>query len=280
MKEIKSSIIEELIYSLFLNANYTISDDIFYKIRESAERETSESGKSILNQIFESYQIAREEKIAICQDTGMALVFAEVGQDVHILGDFEKAINKGVARAYREGYLRASVVKDPIFERVNTKDNTPAIIYTKLVVGDTLKLTAVAKGFGSENCSRSRMFLPMASQEEIENFIIDTVLDAGSRSCPPVIVGVGIGGTIDKAALMAKMATARSIDEPNRDSRYAGMEKELLEKLNSKGLGPGGLGGLTTALAVNIEYFPTHIASIPVVVNLCCHASRHASCVI
>ena len=279
IREIEASLIRDKIRELFLQANYCISKDILTKMTEARD---SESGfaRDVMDQILESYKIAEEEDIAICQDTGMSLVFAEIGQDVHINGDFEEAVNQGVSAAYTEGYLRASVVDDPLFDRKNTKNNCPAIIYIKLVKGSEIKLTAVAKGFGSENCSRSCMFAPATPIEGIEQFIVDTITDAGSKACPPIIAGVGIGGTLDKAAVLAKQATARPLGAGNPDPRYAELEKRVLDKVNASGIGPSGLGGVTTAIAVNIEYFPTHIASIPVVVNMCCHASRHAVAVI
>ena len=280
MKQITARQVEEAVFQIFLEANYVIAADIEDAVTLSRAQERTDTARSILEQLLENYQISREDQVAICQDCGMALVFAEVGQDVHIEGDFGQAVQQGVRRAYQEGYLRKSVVEEPLFERKNTGDNTPAIIYTTLVPGDTLKLTAVAKGFGSENCSKLRMFLPANTLEEIKAFVVDVVRAAGPNTCPPVIVGVGIGGTMEYAALMAKRATARDLTKRSPDPRYRQLEEALLAEINATGVGPGGFGGHTTALAVNVEYHATHIASIPVAVNLCCHASRHATVVL
>lgn len=276
MKEISAEQIEGAVFEALLSAHFSISPDIEDAVRKAAQREAMPQTRVVLRQIAENYVIAREEALPICQDSGMTMVWAKVGQEVHINGDFEKAVNQGVRRAHQEGYLRASVARDPIFDRSNTGDGTPAIIQTRLVAGDKLRLNVVAKGFGSENCSMMRIFIPATPVEEIKDFIVSVVLNAGGKSCPPVIVGVGIGGTMDKAASLAKQATFRSIDRRNPDARYAALEEELLEMINASGIGPGGFGGRTTALAVNIETFATHIASIPVAVNMCCHASRHA----
>ena len=280
MKEILASQVEQAVYNSFLRTNYVISDDIAAAVQKNQKKEKGFVASQILNQILENYQIAREEKMAICQDCGMALVFVELGQEVHIQGDFGEAVQQGVRRAYTEGNLRKSVVEEPLFQRKNTNDNTPAIVYTKIVPGNTLKLTTVAKGFGSENCSRIRLFLPANTLEEIKAFIVEVVREAGPNTCPPVIVGVGIGGTMEKAAIMAKYATIRSVGSSNPDPRYGKLEEELLKEINTTGIGPGGFGGHTTAIAVNIEYFATHIASVPVAVNLCCHASRHTTVVL
>ncbi|MBR2674385.1 MAG: fumarate hydratase [Mogibacterium sp.] len=280
MREIGVSLIREKICELFLSANYAISEDIACAVMEARESEEEPLAKTVLSQLSENYEIAKAESLPICQDTGMAIVFAEVGQDVHIVGgDFFSAVNDGMKRAYDEGYLRKSVLKDPLFERINTGDNSPVILHTDIVSGDKIKLTAVAKGFGSENMSKMRIFTP-AEVEQIPDFIADTVADAGSNSCPPVIVGVGLGGTVEKAALLAKKATIRPIGSHNENPGYAALEKSLLSRINRLGIGPAGLGGSATALAVNLEYHPCHIASVPVVVNLCCHASRHSSCTI
>lgn len=280
MRTITAQQIEDAVAALFLRANYVISSDIEERVKACRRQETGFTAQNILDQITENYHIAREDSVALCQDCGMALVFAEVGQDVHIEGGFEQAVQQGVRRAYDEGYLRKSVVAEPLFDRKNTGDNTPAIVYTRLVPGSRLKLMAVAKGFGSENCSKVRMFLPANTLEEIRDYIAGVVRDAGPNTCPPVIVGVGIGGTMEKAALMAKHATTRTLTEHNPDPRYAELEQQLLEQINASGIGPGGFGGRTTAIAVNIEHYATHIASIPVAVNLCCHASRHATAIL
>lgn len=280
MRTITAQQIEDAVAALFLRANYVISSDIEERVKACRREETGFTAQNILDQITENYHIAREDSVALCQDCGMALVFAEVGQDVHIEGGFEQAVQQGVRRAYDEGYLRKSVVAEPLFDRKNTGDNTPAIVYTRLVPGSRLKLMAVAKGFGSENCSKVRMFLPANTLEEIRDYIAGVVRDAGPNTCPPVIVGVGIGGTMEKAALMAKHATTRTLTEHNPDPRYAELEQQLLEQINASGIGPGGFGGRTTAIAVNIEHYATHIASVPVAVNLCCHASRHATAIL
>lgn len=276
MREIEAGIITEAVCRGFLRANYEISEDIRDAVSKGVQVEKNPTAANILSQIEQNYAIAAEERVAICQDCGMAVVFAEIGQEVHINGDFNEAIQEGVRRAYDAGYLRKSVVKDPLFDRSNTGDNTPAIIYTSLVPGDRIRLKTVSKGFGSENCSQIRMFPPAASLDEIKEFIRDVVVKAGPNACPPVIVGVGIGGTMELAALLAKKATARELTLRNEDPKYAALEVELLEMINKTGIGPGGFGGATTALGVNIEWHPTHIASKPVAVNMCCHASRHA----
>lgn len=277
MREITATQIEQTVCGLLLTAHFCIDPAIGRAVAAAAERETGELPRAVLGQIAENYRIAAEDRVAICQDTGMTLVYAELGQEVHILGGFEAAVQAGVRRAHAEGYLRASVVRDPLFDRVNTGDGTPAMLRLRLVEGDGLRLTVVAKGFGSENNSALRMFIPAAPQAEIEEFIVSTVVQAAAKSCPPVIVGVGIGGTMEQAAMLAKRGTFRPADQHSPDARYAALEERLLARINASGVGPAGLGGRTTALAVNIEPWPTHIASIPVAVNLCCHASRHAS---
>jgi len=277
MKEIYASQIEDAVCQALLDAHFSISSDIESAVCQAAKKEAMAQARVVLQQITDNYVIAREESLPICQDSGMTMIWAEVGQEVHINGDFETAVNKGVRRAHKEGYLRASVVRDPLFDRSNTKDGTPAIIQVRLVTGDQMRLNVVGKGFGSENCSVMQMFIPATPMEEIENFIVSAVTDAGGKSCPPVIVGVGIGGTMDKASAMAKQATFRSINQRKQNPQYAALEEKLLQKINASGIGPGGLGGKTTALAVNIATFATHIASVPVAVNLCCHASRHAT---
>lgn len=278
MKEVQASEISRTVFELFLKANYEISEDISEAIETAFAKEESPIGQQVLKDIIDNNKIAKSECMAICQDTGMALVFVELGQEVHIIdGDFEEAVNEGVRKAYIEGYLRKSVVKDPLFDRKNTFDNTPAIIYTDVVPGDKIRITVNAKGFGSENMSRIKMLVPAQGVQGVKDFIVETVKLAGPNACPPVIVGVGIGGSMDKASLLAKKSTIRGVGSKNPDSRYAELEAEVLQEINKLGIGPGGLGGRITALAVNIESYPTHIASIPVAVNLCCHASRHAS---
>ena len=223
---------------------------------------------------MENYTIAREKAQPICQDTGVACVFLKIGQDVHLTGNLEDAINEGVRQGYAEGYLRKSVVRDPL-DRVNTGDNTPAMIYYELVPGDTLEITVAPKGFGSENMSAIKMLRPSDGEQGVKDFVLQVVEAAGPNPCPPIVVGVGIGGTFDKAAYLAKKALMRSVDVPNPKPYYANLEKELLEKINALGIGPQGFGGKTTALAVNIEEFPTHIAGLPVAVNINCHVTRH-----
>lgn len=281
MRKVRVEEIKNKVKGLFLNANYHISKDILEALKEAQKKEVSKVGRSVLDMLLKNYKIASEEEVAICQDTGLAILFVELGQDVHIIeGTFEEAINEGVREAYLEGYLRKSAVDDPVFSRKNTRTNTPAIIYTDIVPGDKIKFMVTPKGFGSENMSQLAMMKPADGEEGIKNFVVETIKKAGPNPCPPVIVGVGIGGTADKAFVMAKKATLRRIGEHNPDKEYARMEKEILERLNNLGIGPGGLGGNTTALAVNIEHFPTHIAGMPVAVNVCCHAARHAEAIL
>jgi len=277
MRKINSTQVKDKIKELFLKANYHIDQDLMQRLEEAQKEETSPIGKSVLQMIIENNKIASEEEIAICQDTGLAVVFVELGQEVCIIGgDFAEAINQGVKEAYQEGYLRKSVVNDPVFERKNTRTNTPAIIYTDIVSKDKIKFTVMPKGFGSENMSALAMLKPADGPEGIVNFIVETVRKAGPNPCPPTILGVGIGGTADQAMVIAKKAIARKIGRHNQNEKYAAMEKEALEKINNLGIGPAGLGGRTTSLAVNIDYLPTHIAGMPVAVNVCCHAARHA----
>jgi fumarate hydratase subunit alpha len=280
VREISVTNIQSEVCRLFLEANYNISEDIYSAVAAAREQEESPVGKTILGQLQENYDIAKKERMALCQDTGMGLVFAEVGQDVHITGgDFEAAVNAGMVTAYETGYLRKSVVRDPLFDRTNTGDNSPVILHTKIVPGDQLKLTAVAKGFGSENMSKMKVFVP-ADMSEIPSFIVETIANAGPNCCPPFIVGVGIGGTLEKAAMMAKEATTRPVGSHNANPQYAALENQLLASANNVGIGPAGLGGRTTVLGINLEYYPGHIASIPVVVNLCCHVSRHSTSIL
>lgn len=277
MRQIRAEVIKDAVRDLFIEANYVIGKDIYKKLKEQHEKEESEVGKSILKQIIENDEIAAKERIAICQDTGLAVLFIELGQDVRIVGgDFNEAVNQGVREAYTDGYLRKSAVTDPLFDRKNTKDNTPAIIHIEIVPGDKIKILVTPKGFGSENMSALKMLKPADGVKGVKDFVVETAVKAGPNPCPPIIVGVGIGGTVEKAALMAKKATLRPVGQHNPDERYARLEQEILEEINKSGIGPGGLGGRTTALAVNIEHFPTHIAGLPVAVNICCHAARHA----
>jgi len=277
MRKIKANQIKDKVKELFLKANYHLDQDLMHRLEDALEEETSPIGKSVLQMIIKNNQIASSEEIAICQDTGLAVLFIELGQEVQIIdGDFTEAINQGVKEAYQEGYLRKSVVDDPVFERKNTKTNTPAIIYIDIVPGDKIKLLVMPKGFGSENMSALGMLKPADGPEGIVNFIVETVRKAGPNPCPPTIIGVGIGGTADKAMVIAKKAITRKIGKHNQNEKYAAIEKEALEKINNSGIGPAGLGGNTTSLAINIDYLPTHIAGMPVAINVCCHAARHA----
>ena len=277
MRKIDAEIIKKKVKELFLRANYHIGEDVLTALKEAREEEVSEVGCSVLDMLIENYKIASGEEIAICQDTGLAVLYVELGQEVYIIGgNFREAVNEGVKEAYMEGYLRKSIVDDPVFARKNTGTNTPAIIYTDIVPGDKIKFMVTPKGFGSENMSALAMMKPADGPEGIKNFVVDTIRKAGPNPCPPTIVGVGIGGTADKALVIAKKALFRKIGEHHQDERYTQMEKEILEQINNLGIGPAGLGGRTTALAVNIEYTPTHIAGMPVAVNVCCHAARHA----
>jgi len=277
MREIKANQIKDKIKELFLKANFYINPELMQRLKKALEEETSPIGKYVFNMIIENNEIASREEVPICQDTGIAVVFMEVGQEVHLVdGDFTEVINRGVKEAYQEGYLRKSVVDDPVFERKNTKTNTPAIIYTDIVPGDNIKLLVMPKGFGSENMSTIVMLKPADGEKEIVDFVVETVKKAGPNPCPPTIIGVGIGGTIDKAMVIAKKAIVRKINQPNKNPKYAALEKEILAKINNLGIGPAGLGGNITCLAVHIDYLPTHIAGLPVAVNVCCHADRHA----
>ena len=281
MREIQASEIKELVKKLLLDANFYIGEDVLAALQKARDNEPSPTGRAVLEMIIENHQVAREEQLAICQDTGMVVLFVELGQEVHIIGgDFQEAVNQGVEAAYREGYLRKSVVDDPLFERRNTRTNRPAIIYTDIVPGDKIRLQITPKGFGSENMSALEMMTPADGPDRIKDFVVETIRKAGGNPCPPTIVGVGIGGTADKACVLAKKATLRKIGAHNPDKRYARLEKEILEEINNLGIGPAGLGGRTTALAVNIEYFPTHIAGMPVAVNMQCHAARHKTAII
>lgn len=278
IRQIKAETVTETVKQLFLDCNYFIGKDIMTALEKARENEKSEVGKSVLTQIIENDKLAAKEEVPLCQDTGMAILFVEYGDKVVIEdGSFEDAVNEGVRQAYKDGYLRKSVVNDPVFDRLNTKDNTPAIIHTRIVKGDKIKITAGGKGFGSENMSAIKMLTPSYGIDGVKKFILDTVRTAGPNPCPPIVVGVGIGGTFERCAQLAKKATFRAIDTHNEDVRYAKLEDELLESINKMGFGPAGLGGTTTAIGVNIETSPTHIAGMPVAVNICCHAARHAS---
>ena len=274
MREIDSALISEVVARLCIDANYHLPPDMKKQIISSSKEESWETASIILDQIIENFNIADENLQPICQDTGLACVFLSIGQDVHIKGNLEEAVNEGVRKGYSQGYLRKSVVSDPL-NRVNTGDNTPAMIYYDICPGDKIKITVAPKGFGSENMSQIKMLKPSDGIEGVKDFVIKVVEDAGPNPCPPIVVGVGIGGTFDKAAYLAKKALMRPVDQRNSEDFYAELEEELLEKINALGIGPQGFGGRTTALAVNIEKFPTHIAGLPVAVNINCHVTRH-----
>ena len=279
MREINANLITDAVERLCIEANCHLGDDIKKRIVESRDNETWQGARDILDKIIENYRIADSEGMPVCQDTGAACVFLRVGQDVHINGNLTDAINEGVRRGYRNGYLRKSIVKDPL-NRKNTGDNTPAMIYYDIVDGDKVEITLAPKGFGSENMSKIAMLAPSDGVEGVIEFVCKTVEEAGPNPCPPIVVGVGIGGTFDKAAYLAKTALLRPVDKRNPDPYYRDLEELLLEKINSLGIGPQGFGGRTTALAVNIETFPTHIAGLPVAVNINCHVTRHKTEVI
>lgn len=280
MREVNVSIITDNIKEMCIEANHFLTDDMKNVFENAVKNEESALGKQVLGQLEENLKVAGEDMIPICQDTGMAVVFINVGQDVHLTGgDITDAINEGVRRGYVEGYLRKSVVKDPIY-RENTKDNTPAVIHFNIVPGDKVDITVAPKGFGSENMSRVFMLKPADGIEGVKEAILTAVKDAGPNACPPMVVGVGIGGTFEKCAYLAKKALTRDLNEELPVEYVRDLEKEMLEKINKLGIGPGGLGGTQTALAINIETYPTHIAGLPVAVNICCHVNRHSHRVI
>ncbi len=280
MREVNVSIITDNIKEMCIEANHFLTDDMKNVFENAVKNEESALGKQVLGQLKENLKIAGEDMIPICQDTGMAVVFINVGQDVHLTGgDITDAINEGVRRGYVDGYLRKSVVKDPIY-RENTKDNTPAVIHFNIVPGDKIDITVAPKGFGSENMSRVFMLKPADGIEGVKEAILTAVKDAGPNACPPMVVGVGIGGTFEKCAYLAKKALTRDLNEESPVEYVRDLEKEMLEKINKLGIGPGGLGGTQTALAINIETYPTHIAGLPVAVNICCHVNRHSHRVI
>jgi len=275
MREIQVSAITDVVEKLCIEANTHLPGDVKCAIEKCRACEDGVIAQGVLDNIIENYNIADRENVPICQDTGMACVFLEIGQDVHLAGgDLTEAVNEGVRRGYANGYLRKSVVKDPV-RRGNTGDNTPAMIYTEIVPGENVKITVGPKGFGSENMSAIRMFKPSAGLQGIKDFILETVETAGPNPCPPMVIGVGIGGTFDKAALLAKKALMRSLDSHNEDPYYAELEDEMLEKVNALGIGPQGFGGRTTAIGLNIEVLPTHIAGMPCAININCHVTRH-----
>ncbi len=280
MKKITSGKITDVVKNLFLKANFELPPDVLSALRSSLKKETNRRAKSIISQIIENQKIAREEKIPICQDTGTAVVFLKIGQDVSITGGgLAEAVNEGVRQAYAEGYLRKSIVSDPL-GRKNTGDNTPAVIHTEIVSGSGLKISVLAKGGGAENVSSIKNFPPSAGISEIKKYVLDAVKNAGANACPPLVIGVGIGGTLDTVGVLAKKSLFRKLNSHNKNRRYAALEKELLGGVNRTGIGPMALGGKTTALAVLIEYAPTHITSLPVAVNLQCHAVRRGEAVL
>lgn len=275
IRNVSTEIITDIIREMCIEANNSLSGDMEHALQEAASQETSSLGRKILHQLQENLQIAEKEQIPICQDTGMAVVFAEVGQEVHFEGGLlEDAIHEGVRQGYEEGFLRKSVVGDPIL-RKNTRDNTPAVIHYTITAGDKVRLTLAPKGFGSENMSRIFMLKPADGIEGVKNAILTAVKDAGPNACPPMVVGVGIGGTFEKCALLAKEALTRPVNKHSSVLYVKELEQEMLEKINCLGIGPGGLGGTVTALAVNINTYPTHIAGLPVAINICCHVNRH-----
>ena len=276
MREIESGAVVEVVERLCTDANYYLNDDILQALQKGIDDEISDTGKNVLSQLVENAALAREKQTAICQDTGMAVIFVELGQDVHISGgNLTNAINEGVRRGYKNGYLRNSVVNDPV-ERINTGDNTPAVIHYDIVDGENIRIIAAPKGFGSENMSGVKMLKPSDGLEGVKRYILEVVDKAGPNPCPPIVVGVGIGGTMEKAAQLAKKALLRPISQCSKTEYLCKLEEEMLKAINSMGIGPAGLGGRITALGVNIEAYPTHIAGLPVAVNISCHATRHA----
>ncbi len=276
MRTIPVSQITEAVKEMCVEANLFLTEDMETALKQARQKEEAPLGRSVLDQLCQNLQIAGEDSIPICQDTGMAVVFLEVGQDVHFEGGIlEEAVNEGIRQGYTDGCLRKSVVSDPLI-RENTKDNTPGVIHYSIVPGDQVKITVAPKGFGSENMSRIFMLKPADGEEGVKNAVLTAVKEAGPNACPPMVVGVGIGGTFEKCALLAKQALTRPLDQRSQIPWVRAMEEELLERINRSGIGPGGLGGTTTALGVNINTYPTHIAGLPVAVNICCHVNRHA----
>lgn len=280
MREINVSEVEKIVSELCIKANRKLPCSLVEKIKNSPDGEKSTTGREVLCDLVRNIEAAESENIAVCQDTGMAVIFLDIGQDVHFVGgSLYEAVNKGVSKGYTEGYLRCSVVSDPL-ERVNTGDNTPAVIHTRIVDGDKVHISVCPKGFGSENMSKLKMFTPSATIEDIENFVVEVASVAGSNPCPPMVIGVGIGGDFEQCAYLAKKALCRDISIKNEKKLYSDMEERILEKVNKLGIGPQGFGGTTTALSVAIEQAPTHIAGLPVAVNIGCHVTRHASAII
>lgn len=281
MRIVNTKSISDEIARLFIEANYELPSSLAERIRSCSETESNPLAKSMLEKLTENMRAAKKINVPVCQDTGLAVVFLELGQEVFLEGEaLEDAVNRGVKTAYAEGYLRKSVVRDPLFDRTNTGDNTPAVLHVRIVPGDRVKITVAPKGFGSENMSAIKMFTPSATAEDIVCFVADTVKRAGGNPCPPIVVGVGLGGSFEYAAYLAKKALARDIDTPNADERYCALEKKMLDTINTLDIGPQGFGGKTTALAVNIETYPTHIAGLPCAVNIGCHVTRHKTAVL
>ncbi len=281
MRKISADEIKDKVAMLCKKANYKLPDDVKSAIKEAYNKEKSSLGKEVLSQIIKNYEIAENSKVPICQDTGIAVFFIKIGEDVKIVdGDIYDAINEAVRKGYLEGYLRLSMVKDPLYERENTLDNTPAIIHLEIVKGENLEITLMPKGAGSENMSKMTILTPSASEEDIENFVVKTVKEGGANACPPVIVGVGIGGNLESCTLLSKKALLRDVGKQNPDLKYAQLERRILKKINKLGIGPSGFGGIYTALAVHIETAPCHISNLPICVNLNCHAARRASLII
>lgn len=281
MREIDVSAIREAVAELSMEACYVLPPDVMEGYRKARDAEESEAGKEVMDFLIENAEIAEKERMPICQDTGVAIVFLEVGQDVHFVGgDLRAAIDEGVRKGYVEGYLRKSVVSDPLFARKNTGDNTPAVVHTEIVPGDKVKISLLPKGTGSENMSALKMLTPAHGPEGVKKFVVETLDKAGSNPCPPVVVGVGVGGMMDQAALLAKKALLRPLGEPHPDPAVAKLEREILEEINATGIGPQGFGGRVTAMAVHVETYPTHIGALPVAVNVQCHAARRATKII
>jgi fumarate hydratase subunit alpha len=281
MREVNVKEIIPIVKKLCIDANYYMGEDVIAKIKELKAKEESPTAKSVLDILLENYELAEKEQMPICQDTGVAVCFIELGQDVHLIGgDFTEAINEGVRQGYKDGYLRKSMVADPIIDRVNTKDNTPALIYTDIVPGDKVKITIATKGGGSENMSEVKMMKAADGIKGVVDFVVDRISRSGGNPCPPIVVGVGLGGNFEQSALLSKKSLLRSLTEKNPDPKWAEVEAEILEKVNNLGIGPQGLGGRTTALGVHILAKPCHIASMPVAVNVQCHAARHKTAVI
>jgi len=280
MKEISQDIIIQEVKRLCMEANYSLPCDVTQALHEAYQKEDGDIARGTLEVLKENAKIAEESSSPICQDTGMACVFVEIGQDVHVQGSLSEAIHEGVRQGYQAGYLRKSVVDDPMFDRMNTKDNTPAIIHYEIVTGDQLKIVVAPKGFGSENMSQVKMLKPSDGIEGVKAFVMQVINAAGPNACPPMVIGVGIGGSFDRVTLLTKKAMLREIGTHHEDPRYQALEEELLEKINATGIGPAGYGGRTTALSLNIETYPTHIAGMPVAVSICCHVARHKEVVL